>query len=115
MWSPILQDPFFGPATSAFSFEAGFLVIVFLLIGIWSLAWKMLGLWHAARNKQRLWFAALVLFNTVGVLEIVYLAWFQRDGNKTGTKHLFPQLDEWRKRLGLDSSAFSPRHKKEAE
>lgn len=110
MWNP-LQEPFFGPAASAASFEAIFLVVVFFLIGIWSLVWKCLGLWHAARNKQRLWFVALVIFNTVGVLEIIYLAWFQHDANKEGTKHLIPQLDYWRKRLGLESSA--EKHKKE--
>lgn len=110
-----MEEPFFGPAASAASFEAALLVVVFFLIGIWSLVWKCLGLWHAARNKQRLWFVALVLFNTVGVLEIIYLAWFQKDGNSHGTKHLIPQLDYWRKRLGLDSSAWKREKKEEKE
>lgn len=40
---------------------------------IWTLIWKGLALWKSARNDQRYWFVALLLLNTLGILEILYL------------------------------------------
>lgn len=45
----------------------------FSLIIIWGLFWKGLALWHAARRKQPWWFVILLLVNTMGILEIIYL------------------------------------------
>jgi hypothetical protein len=44
-----------------------------LLIIVWSLFWKGLALWHAGRRGQPWWFIAMLIFNTVGILEIIYL------------------------------------------
>ncbi|EKD68034.1 MAG: hypothetical protein ACD_48C00103G0007 [uncultured bacterium] len=41
---------------------------------VWSLFWKGLALWHAAKRSQPWWFIALLVVNTVGILEICYLA-----------------------------------------
>ena len=51
------------------------LLVVFL---IWSLFWKGLSMWKAARNNQRYWYVALLVISTGGLLEIIYLAFFQR-------------------------------------
>lgn len=40
---------------------------------VWSLAWKGFSLWRAARNGSKPWFATLLLTNTIGVLDAVYL------------------------------------------
>ena len=40
---------------------------------IWSLAWKGFALWRAARKEQRGWFVAILLVNSLGILEIIYL------------------------------------------
>lgn len=45
----------------------------FGLLLIWTLFWKGLALWKSARNDQRYWFVALLLLNTAGILEILYL------------------------------------------
>lgn len=39
----------------------------------WSLAWKGVSLWRAARNQSKPWFVTLLLTNTLGVLDAVYL------------------------------------------
>lgn len=39
----------------------------------WSFVWKGLALWHSAKRKEPWWFIALLLINTAGILEIVYL------------------------------------------
>lgn len=62
-----INAPFFVPAM--------FAALVPLLIGfvLWSLLWKGLGLWHAARRGEPVWFIILLLVNTLGILEIIYL------------------------------------------
>lgn len=40
---------------------------------IWSVIWKGLALWRAARLKQVGWYIALLIINTVGIFEIIYL------------------------------------------
>jgi len=44
-----------------------------LLFVLWSLVWKGLALWHSARRGQYWWFVILLVVNTLGILEIVYL------------------------------------------
>lgn len=47
--------------------------ILLIVLSIWSIAWKGLALWRSARNKQTYWFAAILVINLFGILEIVYL------------------------------------------
>ena len=48
----------------------------------WAVAWKGVALWKAGRNNQLWWFVAILVINTLGVLEIVYLLAFQKDSNE---------------------------------
>lgn len=49
---------------------------------IWSIIWKGIALWKASRNNQWGWFVAILLINTLGILEIIYLVGFQWDKNR---------------------------------
>lgn len=40
---------------------------------VWSLAWKGIALWMASQRKQLPWFVAILIVNTMGLLEIFYL------------------------------------------
>jgi Family of unknown function (DUF5652) len=40
---------------------------------LWSIFWKGLALWHSARRGQAWWFVILIVVNTVGILEMIYL------------------------------------------
>lgn len=44
----------------------------------WSLIWKGIALWYTARNSQLAWYIALLIVNTLGILEIIYLLFFRR-------------------------------------
>lgn len=46
---------------------------IFAAVLIWSLVWKGLALWRAARNGQSAWFVVMLVLNTLGILEIIYL------------------------------------------
>jgi Family of unknown function (DUF5652) len=117
MWTPVGEHVFFGAAESAFGFGAAALAALFLVIALWSLAWKTLAVWHAARNKQRLWMIALLLINTVGVLEIIYLAWFRKNNNGVGPDELYPFLKDMKNPLTYDEPATEAgaKEKKESE
>jgi hypothetical protein len=43
------------------------------ILVVWSLLWKGLALWHAGRKGQPWWFVILLVVNTLGILEIIYL------------------------------------------
>ncbi len=45
----------------------------FIIFLLWTLVWKGLALWHAAQREDKLWFIALLVINTAGLLEIIYL------------------------------------------
>lgn len=108
------QNLFLGASNSAFGFGALLIALLFIVIAVWSLAWKTLAVWHAARNKQRLWMIALLLVNTVGVLEIIYLAWFRKDNNAVGGSELYPFLKDMKNPLTYDEPA-KPAASPEAE
>lgn len=44
----------------------------------WELAWKGVALWRAGRNGQLAWFICLFIFNTAGILPIIYIFAFSR-------------------------------------
>ena len=52
-------------------------ILALLLIAVWELIWKGLGLWHSAKNRQKAWFIVRLIFNTIGLLPIIYLLWFK--------------------------------------
>lgn len=43
---------------------------------LWAIPWKGVALWKAARNGHRGWFVAILLLNTLAILEIVYILGF---------------------------------------
>jgi len=52
------------------------------LLAIWSLAWKGVALWRAARNEHLPWVIALLIINTAGILEIIYILAFSNAKGK---------------------------------
>jgi hypothetical protein len=62
------MEPFhIGPGVMGGGFS------LFLLLAVWALFWKGLALWHSSRKGEQWWFIALLVLNTFGILEIIYL------------------------------------------
>ena len=57
-----------------------------LLSLLWVLPWKGVALWKAARNSHKKWFIALLLLNTLAILEIIYIFVFSKPKQKTDVK-----------------------------
>jgi hypothetical protein len=67
-------SPFYAPFAPALLYA---LLPVFIVGVLWIVAIKGYALWNAARNGQKEWFIALLIINTLGILEIIYLVWFR--------------------------------------
>jgi len=53
-----------------FAIQHPFLIVLLVL---WTLPWKGVALWKAAKNNHKRWFIALLVINTLGILEILYI------------------------------------------
>jgi len=51
---------------------------ILLLITLWTLPWKGVALWKSAKNKQLGWFIAMLVLNTLAILEIIYIFYFSK-------------------------------------
>lgn len=49
-----------------------------LLITAWTLPWKGVALWKAARLKDKWWFIAILVLNTLAIVEILYIFIFSK-------------------------------------
>lgn len=47
--------------------------ILLLILVLWTLPWKIYALWTAVNNRHKGWFVALVILNTFGIAEIIYI------------------------------------------
>lgn len=67
---------FFNSLNNALILENPRMFAAFVLFLIWSFAWKGFALWKSAKNNQKKWFIAILILNTLGLLEIIYLFYF---------------------------------------
>ena len=51
---------------------------IILLAVLWVLPWKGVALWRAARNSHKGWFLAILVINTMALLEIIYIFFFSK-------------------------------------
>lgn len=49
------------------------LIILIVMLALFDSVMKLIALWRAARNNHLVWFICLAIFNTIGILPIVYL------------------------------------------
>lgn len=55
---------------SMFGGLLGFLLVPLM---VWGIFWKGWSLWRAAKNDAKVWFVVLLILNTVGILDILYI------------------------------------------
>jgi hypothetical protein len=44
-----------------------------LALTLWTLPWKGVALWKAVKREDKWWFIAMLILNTVAILEIIYI------------------------------------------
>ena len=55
-----------------------FFMTFVLIVVVWDMVWKGLGMWKAGRHNQLGWFVAMFVLNTLGILPILYILFFQK-------------------------------------
>ena len=63
----------YRPMMYDFNFPNTFMGVFLFPLIAWSLAWKGWALWKAARNESIPWFIILLIVNTAGILDILYI------------------------------------------
>ncbi len=63
---------------STLTSELGISLWLLVVIVIWSMIWKLLALWKSARKGSIIWFVVLAMFNTLGILPILYIFVFSK-------------------------------------
>lgn len=61
----------------AFSQNQMFFIII--AVALWTIPWKGVALWKAARNRSKIWFIIILVVNTLGILEILYIFLFSKN------------------------------------
>lgn len=56
--------------------------IVFLALFAWTIYWKGMALWKASKRNEQKWFIAILVLNTIGILDILYIYIFSERGKK---------------------------------
>jgi methionyl-tRNA synthetase len=70
-----------------FETMSGWMVFVYILLIVWTIIWKGIALWKSARNQSLAWFIVLLIVNTLGILEIIYIfAFSKKSKQKPRTK-----------------------------
>ncbi len=52
--------------------------VIYALIA-WTIPWKGIALWKSAKKGQKIWFVILLLFNTLGILDIIYIVFICKE------------------------------------
>jgi len=64
--------------------------LIVFLIAIWTIPWKGVALWKSARLNDKWWFIAILVINSLALLEIFYIFIF----SKRKTKNISEEKEE---------------------
>jgi hypothetical protein len=56
-----------------YGISVGTVIALFILISLWTFIWKGIALWRSAKLSQKNWFVILLIVNTLGILDIIYI------------------------------------------
>ena len=86
IFSGLGDSSFYSSLANSLGLSVNFIVILFSLISIWSLVWTGLALWKSSKKNHLIWFIVLLVFNTLGILEILYIFVFSKLSKKNKLK-----------------------------
>jgi ABC-type multidrug transport system permease subunit len=62
------------------------LITAIIIVSIWDAVWKLIAMWKAARNNHLAWFICIAIFNTIGILPIIYILVQRKNNNMLSEK-----------------------------
>jgi len=63
-----------------------YMMPLFIIVAIFEAVMKGIAMWKCGRHNQLAWFVIILIFNTAGILPIVYLLFFQKKKIERKTK-----------------------------
>jgi methionyl-tRNA synthetase len=64
-------------------------VVIIVAASVWSLVWKAVALYKAGKLRHKGWFTALFFINTLGILEILYVAHFSKTERRMARRNSY--------------------------
>jgi len=82
----IAEEQYLTAMAGGLDISVGILTAILTFVSLWALAWKGVALWKAAKKKSVPWFVVLLIVNTMGILEILYIFIFSKMSFKSKAK-----------------------------
>ena len=79
---------------------------ILIILFIWTLPWKGAALWKSARRGDAGWFIAMLVLNTLAIVEILYLFVFSKEK---------PKQTEEKEEVGIEVDPIEVEIEKERE
>lgn len=67
--------------------NSDYMPLIIILAVLWTIPWKGISLWKAARNGSIIWFFFLLIFNTLGILDMIYIFIFSKRNYREAGKY----------------------------
>ncbi len=74
--------------TSLITQQLGISLSLLIVLVVWEAVWKLIALWKSARKGSITWFIILAIFNTAGILPILYIFVFSKVKCKPAKKKI---------------------------
>lgn len=62
------------------------LIPAIIILALWDCVWKLIAMWKAARNNHLAWFICIFIFNTIGILPIIYILIYRKNASVQAEK-----------------------------
>lgn len=79
-------------------------LVLITIFTIWTIMWKGYSVWTAVKHGHKGWFIALLLLNTIGILDMIYIFKVVKKDVKTVKKDFNRALDLFRNFLKFKKS-----------
>jgi hypothetical protein len=67
-----------NPIIESLAAELGLPIWIIMVALVWIVTWKGVALWKAARNNHQMWFVAILIIQSMGLFEILYIFLFSQ-------------------------------------
>jgi hypothetical protein len=87
-----MQEEFNNSISSLIGVSPFLFSFLIAVISIWALSWKGFALWKASKKNHIAWFVFLLVINTFGILEILYIFWLSNLVGKIGSSKIIKKF-----------------------
>lgn len=61
-----------------FLYREAWIIPVLIVLALFDATMKAIAMWKSARNNHLIWFVCIAIFNTLGILPIIYLVLYNK-------------------------------------